>query len=149
MKIDRRRATMSLAVAAIAAAMPALAASTEEDVVAKRLEAFRVAQLDADAKGLDALCAPELSYGHSDGRVEDKTTFVTNATNGKSKGLSLVYEAPKITVVGTAAIVRFHWMAESQNVADGKKRSTNLHILMNWQNQGSEWKLLSRAATKL
>jgi hypothetical protein len=26
---------------------------------------------------------------------------------------------------------------------------TNLHILMNWQKQSDEWKLLSRAATKL
>ena len=34
-------------------------------------------------------------------------------------------------------------------LADGKKSSTKLHILMNWQKQGSEWKLLSRAATKL
>jgi len=30
-------------------------------------------------------------------------------------------------------------------VADGKKSSTNLHILMNWVKQGPEWKLLSRA----
>ena len=34
-------------------------------------------------------------------------------------------------------------------VADGKKSSTNLHILMNWVKQGSDWKLLSRASTKL
>jgi hypothetical protein len=52
-------------------------------------------------------------------------------------------------VVGPAAIVRFHWVAESQAVADGKKNATNLHILMNWQKRDAEWKLLSRAATKL
>ena len=37
----------------------------------------------------------------------------------------------------------------SEAVADGKKSSTNLHILMNWQKQGADWKLLSRASTKL
>jgi ketosteroid isomerase-like protein len=63
--------------------------------------------------------------------------------------LSLAYQDLKIRVVGTAAIVRFHWVAESQAVADGKKSATNLHILMNWQKQGEDWKLLSRAATKL
>src|SRR5215475_5518214 len=93
--------------------------------------------------------APELSYSHSDGRVEDKATFIANATSGKSKFLSLAYQDPKIRVVGPAAIVRFHWVAESEAVADGKKSSTNLHILMNWQKQGADWKLLSRAATKL
>ena len=72
-----------------------------------------------------------------------------NATNGKSTYLSLAYQDLKIRVVGTAAIVRFHWVAESQAVADGKKSTTNLHILMNWQKQGADWKLLSRAATKL
>ena len=103
----------------------------------------------ADAKALDALCAAELSYSHSDGRVEDKPTFVANATSGKSKVLSLEYQDTNIRVVGPAAIVRFHWVGEAQAVADGKKSATNLHILMNWQKQGADWKLLSRAATKL
>ena len=52
-------------------------------------------------------------------------------------------------MVGPAAIVRFHWVGESEAIADGKKSRTNLHILMNWQKQGADWKLLSRASTKL
>src|SRR6266571_515258 len=79
----------------------------------------------------------------------DKATFIANATSGKSKFLTLEYKDPHIRVVGPAAIVRFHWVGESQSVADGKKNNTNLHILMNWQKQGSDWKLLSRASTKL
>jgi len=63
--------------------------------------------------------------------------------------LSLAYQDPKIRVVGTAAIVRFHWVSESEAIADGKKSANKLHILMNWQKQGADWKLLSRAATKL
>jgi ketosteroid isomerase-like protein len=129
--------------------VPAVAGSADEDAVAKSVEAFRAAQIAADAKAFDALCAAELSYSHSDGRVEDKATFIANATSGKSKFLSLAYQDPKIRVVGTAAIVRFHWVAESEAVADGKKSATNLHILMNWQKLGADWKLLSRAATKL
>ena len=129
--------------------VPALAASADDEAVAEKVEAFRKAQFVADAKALDALCAAELSYSHSDGRVEDKATFVANATNGKSKFLSLEYQDTKIRAVGPAAIVRFHWVGEQEAVADGKKSSTNLHILMNWQKQGTDWKLLSRAATKL
>jgi len=45
--------------------------------------------------------------------------------------------------------VRFHWLGEQEAVADGKKSSTNLHILMTWLKQGSDWKLLSRSSTKL
>ena len=128
---------------------PDVLPKTDEEAVAKNVEAFRVAQIKADAEAFDALCAAELSYSHSDGHVEDKATFIANATNGKSKFLSLAYQDPKIRVVGTAAIVRFHWVGESEDVADGKKSATNLHILMNWQKQGADWKLLSRASTKL
>jgi ketosteroid isomerase-like protein len=129
--------------------VPAFAASADEDAVAKNLEAFRTAQAAANAEALAALCAPELSYSHSSGVVEDKATFIANATNGKSKWLSLEYRDPKIRVVGPAAIVRFNWVGEQEAVADGKKSATNLHILMNWQKQDAEWKLLSRSATKL
>ena len=152
MNIDRRQLALpALAIGAIGllGVVPALAASADEEAVAKRVEAFRAAQVAADPKAFDALCAAELSYSHSDGRVEDKAAFIANATNGKSKWLSLKYEDPKIRVVGDAAIVRFHWLGEQEAVADGKKSSTNLHILMNWQKQGSDWKLLTRASTKL
>ena len=150
MDIHRRQLALSALAVGLMGIVPALATQADEEAtVAKNVEAFRAAQFAADAKGLEALCAPELSYSHSDGRVEDKPTFVANATSGKSKFLSLGYEDVKVRVVGTAAIVRFHWVGESESVADGKKNATNLHILMNWQKQNGDWKLLSRASTKL
>jgi ketosteroid isomerase-like protein len=154
MNIDRRQLILpALALGLVSvipiSIVPALAGAGDEEAVAKDVEAFRAAQIAADAKALDRLCAAELSYSHSDGRVEDKATFIANATNGKSKFLSLEYKDTKISVVGPAAIVRFHWVGEQEAVADGKKSATNLHILMNWQKQGTDWKLLSRSATKL
>ena len=148
MNIDRRQLALPVLAIGLLGVMPAFAGA-DEDAVAKNLEAFRAAQASANAEILASLCAAELSYSHSSGVVEDKATFVANATNGKSKWLSLLYENPTIRIVGPAAIVRFHWLGEQEAVADGKKSSTNLHILMNWQKQGSDWKLLSRAATKL
>jgi hypothetical protein len=154
MNIDRRQLILpALALGFLSviplSMLPALAGSADEDAVAKNVEAFRAAQFVADPKALDALSAAELSYSHSDGRVEDKPTFIANATNGKSKFLSLEYQDTKIRVVGPAAVVRFHWVGEQEAVPDGKKSATNLHILMNWQKQGADWKLLSRSATKL
>jgi len=149
MEIARRDVLLPLLAVGLLGVVPALAASADEEAVAKNVEAFRKAQIAADPKALEALCAAELSYSHSDARVEDRATFVANATSGKSKFLSLEYKDPKIHVVGPAAIVRFHWVGQSESIADGKKSDTNLHILMNWQKQGSDWKLLSRASTKL
>jgi ketosteroid isomerase-like protein len=148
MNIDRRQLALPVLAIGLLGVVPAFAGA-DEDAVKKNVEAFRAAQFAADAKALDALCAAELSYSHSDAHIEDKATFIANATNGKSKFLSLAYQDPTIRVVGPAAIVRFHWVGESEAVPDGKKSSTNLHILMNWQKQGADWKLLSRASTKL
>jgi ketosteroid isomerase-like protein len=147
MDIDRRHLVLPALAVGLLGVLPALAA--DDEAVAKSVEAFRAAQVAADAKAFDALCAAELSYSHSDARVEDKPTFIANATSGKSKFLSLAYQDTKIRVVGPAAIVRFHWVAEAQATADGKKSATNLHILMNWQKQGADWKLLSRSSTVL
>jgi Domain of unknown function (DUF4440) len=153
MNIDRRQFALPALALGLLGTIPGLIplawAGGDEDALAKNVEAFRKAQIAANAEGLASLCANELSYSHSDGHVEDKATFITNATNGKSKTLSLEYQDIKIAVVGPAAIVRFHWLGEAESVPDGKKSSTNLHILMNWQKQGADWKLLSRASTKL
>ena len=148
MDINRRQLALPVLAIGLLGAIPAFAGA-DEDAVTKNVEAFRAAQFAADAKTLEGLCAAELSYSHSDGRVEDRATFVTNATDGKSKFISLAYQDLSVRVVGPAAIVRFHWIGESQAAADGKKSATNLHILMNWQKQGNDWKLLTRASTKL
>ena len=150
MNIHRRQLALPALAVGVLGVLPAFATEADEEAaVAKNVEAFRAAQFAADAKAFDVLCAPELSYSHSDGRVEDKATFIANATSGRSKFLSLAYEDVKVRVVGTVAVVRFHWVGESESVADGKKSATNLHILMNWQRQGADWRLLSRASTKL
>ena len=119
MNISRRDLTgpsivLGLAVAGILGTRTANAMTADEEAVAKRLEAFRSAQIAADAKALDELCAAELSYSHSDAHVEDKATFIKNATAGKSKFVLLEYKDPTIRVVGDAAIVRFRWVAESE-----------------------------------
>lgn len=148
--MNRRDLALSAAALAALGATPALASSPDEQAVAKNVEAFRLGQVAGDGKALAALCADELSYSHSSGKVETKQEFLAGATDfSKVKFVSIEYRDPKIAVVGPAAIVRFNWVGEQEVLADGKKIPTNLHILMNWQKQGSDWKLLSRSATKL
>jgi ketosteroid isomerase-like protein len=150
MLIDRRHVSLALMGSGFAvAALPALAASPDDEAVGKAVEAFRQAQVAADAKAFEQLCAAELSYSHSDGRVEDKGAFIANATSGKSKFLALDYKSRVVRVVGPVAVVRFNWIGEQETIADGKKSQTNLHILMNWIKQGQDWRLLSRGSTRL
>ena len=153
MNIERRHLVLpvlaaSLAAAGFLAARPAFAAAaSDEEIVAKKTEAHRAALMAADAKILDQLSAPELSYSHSDGHIEDKATFIANVVGRTSKMLSLAYNDTTVRVVGDAAIVRFKYVSESQ-IGD-KKTQINLGILMVWQKQAGTWKLLARCATKL
>lgn len=154
MRIGRRLLTVQSAAIGLAAVNllqpgASQAASSGKEAVLERLHAFRDAQFARDAGALAGLVVDELSYSHSDAHIEDKATFIKNATASNSKFVSLEYRDPWVRVVGDAAIVRFHWVAESESVPAGKRSKTNLHILMVWQKRGDDWKLLARGSTKL
>jgi ketosteroid isomerase-like protein len=154
MNIDRRQLALpalavglSLGLSLGLMSVPALAGA-DEDAIAKNLESFRAAQAAGKADGIAPLCAEELSYSHSNAKVDTKASLLDGIAKANYKWTSLDYKDPTIKVVGPAAIVRFTFVGE-QEFTDGKKTPQNLHILMNWQKQGNDWKLLSRAATKL
>ena len=147
MNIDRRQLALPALALGLLSVVPAFAGA-DEDAVAKNVEAFRVAQAAGKADAIAPLLAEDLSYSHSSGAVEDKAKLLAGIANANYKWTSLEYRNPTVKVVGPAAIVRFTFVGE-QEFTDGKKTPQNLHILMNWQKQGNEWKLLSRSATKL
>ena len=148
MNINRRTLMLLALTVGLLGVVPAFAGA-DEDAVAKNLEAFRAAQAAGNAEVLASLCAAELSYSHSSGAVDDRASLIAGVKNAKYKWTSLEYKNPTIRIVGPAAIVRFNFVGEQEFTADGKKVPQNLHILMNWQKQGADWKLLSRSATKL
>jgi hypothetical protein len=147
MTITRRELALPALAVSLLAVVPAFAGA-DEDMIAKNLEAFRAAQVAGNTEVLASLCMDELSYSHSSAKIDTKASLLDGIAKANYKWVPLEYKDPTIRVVGTAAIVRFNFVGE-QEFTDGKKTPQNLHILMNWQKQGSDWKLLSRAATKL
>jgi hypothetical protein len=147
MQIDRRRLAFPVLALGFLSAVPAFAGA-DEDTIAKNLEAFRAAQAAGNPEVIASICAEELSYSHSNAKIDTKASLLNGISTADYKWTSLDYKDPSIRVVGPAAIVRFNFVGE-QEFKDGKKTPQNLHILMNWQKQGNDWKLLSRAATKL
>ena len=149
MTITRRDLALpALALALISITDVPAFAGADEDAIAKSLEAFRAAQAAGNPEVIASICAEELSYSHSNAKIDTKASLLDGIAKANYKWTSLEYKDPAIRVVGPAAIVRFNFVGE-QEFTDGKKTPQNLHILMNWQKQGSDWKLLSRAATKL
>ena len=147
MQIDRRQLALPALALGLLTALPAFAGA-DEDAIAKNLETFRAAQAAGKTDGVAAVCAEELSYSHSSAKIDTKASLIDGIAKANYKWTSLEYKDPSIRVVGPSAIVRFTFVGE-QEFTDGKKTPQNLHILMNWQKQGNDWKLLSRSATKL
>jgi hypothetical protein len=147
MDIDRRGLILPALALGLLGTVPAFAGA-DEDAVLKNVEAFRAAQAAGNAEALVALLAEELSYSHSNAKIDTKASLLDGVAKANYKWTSLEYKDPTVRIVGPAAIVRFNFVGE-QEFTDGKKTPQNLAILMNWQKQGSDWKLLSRSATKL
>jgi ketosteroid isomerase-like protein len=139
--------TFALLLLAMSLIHPASAQSKDETAVAEAVEALRKAMVDADRKTLEALAAPELSYGHSSGVVEDKATFVENIVSGKSDFVAITLSDQTISISGNTAIVRHKFTGDTNN--SGTPGKVNIGILLIWQKQQGQWKLLARQAVKI
>lgn len=123
------------------------AESTDEAAVGQAVEALRKALLDKDKSRLEQLTAEQLSYGHSDGRVQTKSEFIDGVMTGKAVVKSLTFPDLKMGLASNAAIARHIYASESET--DGKPNSVRIGVLAVWQKQDGNWKLLARQGYKL
>ena len=121
--------------------------AAEKDV-ASAVENLMKGFIDADKTILDNLTAEELNYGHSAGKVQNKTEFIDEVVSGKPLDyLKIDLEGQIIKVTGKTAVVRHIFNAEtSSNGTPGKLR---IGIMQVWQKQKGKWKLVARQAYKI
>jgi Domain of unknown function (DUF4440) len=84
----------------------ALAETGDEAAVKQSVEALREALLKADKTQLERLTSDQVSYGHSDGRVQDKPEFINGIMTRKTTVKLLTFPDLKVSVAGDAAIAR-------------------------------------------
>ncbi len=118
-----------------------------EAAVTQNVETLRKGLLEADRAKLEQVAAAQISYGHSDGRVETKEQFIHGVMTRKQVVKSLAFPELKVAVVGDAAIARHIYLAESE--LDGKATTTRIGALQVWQKQDGGWKLLARQGFRL
>ena len=151
MQITRRdlavAGALALGVPSLLFGSPAFAEAGDEAAVRQNIEALREALLKADKAQLARLTADQLSYGHSDGRVQNKPEFIDGVMTRKATVKSINFPDLKIEVAGDAAIARH--LYESESEMDGKTTNTKIGTLELWQKQGGNWKLLARQGYKL
>ncbi len=132
----------------LAAVLPAVAqTSKDEQAVAAANESLRKAMIDPDKATLDALVTDDLTYGHSNGNLQDKAAFEEALLNKSSDFVTIDLTQQTIKVVGTTAWVR-HTLTATTNDG-GKPGTAHLSVLLVWIKVKGQWKLLARQAVKI
>jgi hypothetical protein len=127
---------------------PVSFADNKADVqlVSKKVEQLSKAMIDADGKALKQLSSPLLGYGHSGGHIEDQSAFIEKIVSGKSDFVTIELADQTIVISGDVALVRHNLNADIKD--GGVPNKIHLGILLVWQKQAGEWKLLARQAFK-
>jgi hypothetical protein len=111
------------------------------------VEELRTAWFKQDKAKLESLTAEQLSYSHSDARLEDKAKFINGVMTRKATYKSLEFPDLTVQIVGNNAVVRHLWVSESE--LEGKVTNTKIGVLQVWQKLDGGWKLLARASWRL
>jgi ketosteroid isomerase-like protein len=117
----------------------------KESAVSAAVEDLRKAMVAGDKSALEKLAMPELSYGHSSGRLENKAEFIDTLTSGKAGFSAIELGDQTVNVVDKVALVRHVFNGTRRKEGDKMK----LSILTVWLQQQDQWKLLARQAAKL
>jgi len=131
---------------AISILTTANAQTKQEAAVKTAVQRLHKAMTDATKTELEDIADDKLSYGHSSGQVDTKKEFVEKIVSGKSDFVSIDAEEMSVSVSGKTAIVRHILRAKTND--NGKPGEVNLKVLLVWQKQHGNWKLLARQAVK-
>ena len=122
------------------------AQSKVETDVADAIEKLRKAMIDGNKEELENIASDKLSYGHSGGHVEGKAEFVEKIVSGKSDFVTIELKDQTISISGKTAVVRHKLNATTND--NGKPGEVHLSILLIFQKDHKQWKLLARQAVK-
>ncbi|WEK17474.1 MAG: nuclear transport factor 2 family protein [Candidatus Pedobacter colombiensis] len=125
----------------------ASAQSKDETKIAELTEKLRLAMISGNKADLESLVTPNLTYGHSNGSVQDKAAFVTALSTKASDFKTIELSEQSITVAGNTAIVR-HILRGNTNDG-GIPGKVNLGVVLVWEKAAGEWKLLARRSFKI
>lgn len=115
--------------------------------VEKALETLRIQMLNPTESGLKSISNPALTYGHSNGRIENQKEFMESFLTGASDFTSLAFSDVKIEIVGKTAVVRHVLIAESMD--KGKQPAkVNIKVMLVFTKDKNGWLLLGRQAVK-
>jgi hypothetical protein len=119
----------------------------QEKAVLAAVEKLRLAMISGNEAELRTISSEKLSYGHSGGLVENQQQFVEKFKTGASDFVTIELKNQTITISGNTAIVRHELHATTND--NNKPGEVHLRVMLVFQKQAKEWKLLGRQAVKI
>lgn len=115
--------------------------------VEKAVIQLKDAMLSGQEASLMAISSKNLTYGHSNGVIEDQEAFVYALASGNNNFTSITLSDQTVEVLGKIALVRHNLTGNTHNKG-ADPATVNLGVLLVWQKEGKNWKLLARQAFK-
>lgn len=123
------------------------AQSKDETDVANAVGKLKKAMIDGNREDLESIVMDKLSYGHSGGHIDDKKEFVEKLASGASDFVTIDLSEQTISISGNTAVVRHKLDAKTND--GGKPAEVHLLVLLIFQKDHKQWKLLARQAVKI
>jgi ketosteroid isomerase-like protein len=126
------------------AVLGASAQSNDEQTVTAGVEKLRLAMISGNKADLLSILSPDLTYGHSGGKIESRDSFVEDISTKKSDFVTIALTDQSVTVTGDVAVVRHILTADTND--GGKPANIHLGIVLVWKKVKGDWKMIARRA---
>lgn len=148
MKIFRNIIAVLVIGLAVSCTSQGAGTTLDQQAVLEALGELDQALIDRDSETLSSITAPNLTYGHSSGNIQDKQEFIDDVMNGPFRFVSITNEDQSVAISGNTGIVRHILSADATNA--GNPAKVRIGIIMVFQkNENNEVVLLARQAYKL
>jgi hypothetical protein len=121
-------------------------AQTEEEKLTATVKEFHQALVKKNTVSINQQTDKALSYGHSNGWIENKTDIIKDLGTGYISYQDFKEDSIIVTINGNMANVRF--VADVTATLKGTTSSFHLKVLEVWVKKGKRWVLFARQAVK-
>lgn len=121
-------------------------AQTDEEKLVTTVKEFHQALVNKNTVSINQQTDKALSYGHSNGWVENKTDIIKDLETGYISYQGFKEDSITVAINGNMANVRF--MADITATMKATTTTFHLKVLEVWVKKGKRWVLFARQAVK-
>ena len=123
-----------------------VAQTNDEEKLITTVKEFHVALVKKDTVSINQQTDKALSYGHSNGLLENKSDLIKDLETGYISYQS--FKEDSITVTQNDNIANVRFVADLAVTLKGNASSFRLKVLEVWVKKGKRWVLFGRQAVK-